>query len=150
MLLKCCIQHQTLEYYQVCLNDDPRLTFDLMQLNEWISGQRYRAIGPLVTLTNMTFIKIVPIDLFSDVFSDKMAQWGMMRHRGLRSVHEKRQVMADLSSIELEIVSDSYANIDRCWLLLNAEIDKAYITRPVSIDDDLAKSLSESQVEAVI
>ena len=55
-------------------------------------------------------------------------------------------MMADMSALELEIVSDSYANIDRCWLLLNAEIDKAYLTRPVSIDVDLAKSLSDSQV----
>ena len=75
-----------------------------------------------------------------------MAEWGMMRHRGLRSIIEKRQVMADMSALELEIVSDSYANIDRCWHLLNAEIDKAYITQPVPIDPDLAKSLSDSQV----
>ena len=75
-----------------------------------------------------------------------MAQWGMMRHRGLRSVNEKRHVMADMSALELEILSDSYTNIDRCWHLLNAEVDKAYITRPVQIDADLAKSLSDSQV----
>lgn len=75
-----------------------------------------------------------------------MAQWGMMRHRGLRSVHEKRQVMADMSSIEIQIVSDSYANIDTCWLLLINQIEKAYIMKPVAIDEDLAKSLSESQV----
>ena len=75
-----------------------------------------------------------------------MAEWGMMRHRGLRSVHEKRQVLADMSSVEVELVSDSYTNMDRCWALLNDEIDKAYITRPVAIGADLAKSLSESQV----
>ena len=74
-----------------------------------------------------------------------MAQWGMMRHRGLRSIHEKRQVLADMSSVEVELVSDSYANMDRCLELLNDEIDKAYITKPVSVGD-LAKSLSESQV----
>lgn len=85
-----------------------------------------------------------------DAVSDKMAQWGMMRHRGLRSVHEKRQVMVDMSSIELEIVSDSYANIDRCMVLLKGEIDRAYITSPVPIDQDLAKSLSESQLEEMV
>ena len=84
--------------------------------------------------------------IFSDVLSDKMAEWGMMRHRGLRSVHEKRQVLADMSSVEVELVSDSYTNMDRCWALLNDEIDKAYITKPVAIGADLAKSLSESQV----
>ena len=29
MSLKLGIQHRALEYYQVCSNDDPRLTFDL-------------------------------------------------------------------------------------------------------------------------
>ena len=29
MLLALSIQHQTLGYYHVCSNDDPRLTFDL-------------------------------------------------------------------------------------------------------------------------
>ena len=80
------------------------------------------------------------------MLGDKMAQWGMMRHRGLRSVNEKRHLIADMSTLQLEIVSDAYTNIDRCWLLLNAEIDKAYITRPVQIDADLAKSLSDTQV----
>ena len=75
-----------------------------------------------------------------------MAQWGMMRHRGLRSVHEKRQVMADMSSVEIELVSDAYTNIDNCVALLSAEIEKAYITKPVDIGVDMARSLSEAQV----
>ena len=29
LMLKFGIQHRALEYYQVCSNDDPRLTFDL-------------------------------------------------------------------------------------------------------------------------
>ena len=49
------IRHQALKYYQVCANDDRRLTFLYkgqlwFLVSNWISGERYRTIGPLVSL----------------------------------------------------------------------------------------------------
>ena len=46
--------------------------------------------------------------IFSDVLSDKMAEWGMMRHRGLRSVHVFGKVFIH-KGIFSDVLSDKMA-----------------------------------------
>ena len=46
--------------------------------------------------------------IFSDVLSDKMAEWGMMRHQGLRSVHVFGKVLS-IRCIFSDVLSDKMA-----------------------------------------